>query len=67
MLAICTTCDGLGEERKRVTHPAQNVYGWRPESPTSTWWRRRCATCGGDGYVEAGKPSVPSVPPKKRA
>lgn len=61
MLHICTTCDGAGQERRKITHPQQNVYGWHRESPMSDWWRRRCADCAGEGYVEMNKPSVPSV------
>lgn len=60
---ICTTCDGLGQERSKITHPAQNVYGWtrEPKPVLSDWWRRQCKSCHGTGYVETHKTSVPTV------
>lgn len=61
MEMICTQCDGLGQERRRITHPMANVAGWWSESPLSDWWRRPCKRCGGCGLVETGGQSVPSV------
>lgn len=63
MQHICTTCDGLGQERRKITHPAANVSGWTREARPllSDWWRRRCEPCKGTGYVETNKSSVPSV------
>ncbi len=60
MELICTSCDGMGQERRKITHPAANVAGWWRESPMSDWWRRPCARCNGTGFVPSGT-SVPSV------
>lgn len=74
MLLICTTCDGLGQERRKITHPLANTHGWTREAPVvqkighfncgvlSPWWRRTCKTCNGDGFIESGGTSVPTVP-----
>lgn len=62
MELICTVCDGLGQERREITHPATNVAGWHREGPyPSNWYRRRCEKCEGTGFVEAPRPSVPLV------
>ena len=61
MELICPTCDGLGQERREVTHPADNVYGWTPEPGFPLiWWRRTCERCSGAGYVPSGT-SVPTI------
>lgn len=59
MELICTTCDGLGEERRQITHPAQNVYGWFRRG--NGIYARPCERCAGTGFVLSG-PSVPIVP-----
>lgn len=60
MELICQTCDGLGQERRKITHPLANVYGWTPESYECVWWRRQCKSCAGTGFVLSGT-SVPTV------
>ena len=65
---ICTTCNGLGQERRHITNPQANVYGWtreRTETPgfLSDWWRRRCEPCQGSGFTPVMKASVPAVSP----
>lgn len=62
---ICPTCDGFGQERREVTHPAQNVYGWHSDGYPSRFYRRTCKHCGGDGFVDPPRPSVPLVPRKE--
>lgn len=66
-LAICTKCDGLGQERWKVTDmiPQSNVAGWH-RGPSETGWDcdyywRICKTCDGEGFRPTGV-SVPSVP-----
>lgn len=57
-LRICTTCDGSGQERRRITHPQQNVATWHWVGPNQ--YVRRCRRCNGEGFVLAGT-SVPAV------
>ena len=58
---ICTTCDGLGQERREIIDPQANVAGWTPEPGYPVrWWRRTCKRCNGTGYVPSGT-SVPSI------
>lgn len=65
MLHICTRCDGMGQERRKITHPAANVYGWTPEPGYPLiWWRRTCERCNGEGFIESGGTSVPKSGPK---
>lgn len=60
--AICTRCNGLGCERRQITHPEANVAGWlREELWPSNWWRRPCEACAGTGFRPMGQ-SVPIVP-----
>lgn len=59
--AICTRCDGLGVERRRITHPMANVAGWTCEGYPFDWWRRHCEACDGTGYRPRGS-SVPLIP-----
>lgn len=60
---ICPTCDGLGQERRQITHPMANVAGWWREGAwPSNWWRRTCRHCAGDGFVDPPRASVPLVP-----
>jgi hypothetical protein len=64
VLLVCTVCDGLGYERRCITHPMSNVAGWMRETSASDWWRRRCDRCDGSGFCD-GSVSVPTVPPIK--
>ena len=60
MLHICTRCDGMGQERRKITHPADNVAGWTREAEwPCDWWRRTCERCNGEGFIESGGTSVP--------
>ena len=69
MKLICTTCDGLGQERREITHPAANVAGWtrEPAPILSNWWRRQCKTCHGEGFVSERTTSVPIIPLRLRS
>lgn len=62
MELICTTCDGLGEERwpKDRMQPWSNVAGWHTKLDLSYYFRR-CKGCSGTGYRPSGV-SVPIVP-----
>ena len=67
MLLICPTCDGLGSERRQITHPESNVANWYREGEwPSKWWRRRCQHCAGEGFVPEPVPSVPLVDGRQR-
>lgn len=72
--AICTHCDGLGEQRERLlsfeevaalgftqmmAYQARNVAGWDLRYDLG-YMRRRCVACAGDGFRPAG-PSVPAA------
>lgn len=59
---ICTVCDGLGQERRKITNPLANVAGWHRESSDyrNSWYRRRCERCGGSGYIRGVVPVVPA-------
>lgn len=61
MKLICTTCDGLGEERREITHLQANVYGWHREALQTNWYRRRCQSCKGEGFVDEVTTSVPQI------
>lgn len=62
-LRICTTCNGMGQERRQITNPHQNVYGWtrEPQPILSDWYRRPCEPCYGTGYTPEMRSSVPAV------
>ncbi len=62
---ICTTCDGLGVERREITNPAQNVYGWLRCGDGGGIYTRACERCNGTGFVTSGQ-SVPIVPDDPR-
>ena len=80
MELICTTCDGLGEERwpTKNMHPASDVYGWYPGpirqditaleialgANACDYYKRTCPRCRGHGFVESGSQSVPNIPSK---
>lgn len=76
MELICTTCDGLGEERRKLYRVSelmemssmraqaimsQNVAGWDLHYAKG-YMTRRCEKCNGEGYRPSGT-SVPSVKP----
>lgn len=75
MEVICISCDGLGEERRKLYSASellsmgsqaamgiaqQNVYGWDLHYDKG-YMRRRCGTCNGEGFRPTGV-SVPLVP-----
>lgn len=77
MELICTACDGLGEERRKLHSAAeiasmssmmvqvimsQNVAGWNLHYAKG-YMSRRCDRCNGEGYRPSGT-SVPSVKPR---
>lgn len=58
---ICIVCNGLGEERRQITHPMANIHGWqRCDAMGPSWYKRRCERCDGSGYVPSGT-SVPTT------
>ena len=77
---ICTTCNGLGEERwsTKNMHPASDVAGWYPGpirdgvtalgialgANACDYYKRLCPRCQGHGFVESGGQSVPLIPSK---
>jgi DnaJ-class molecular chaperone len=60
MLHTCTKCDGAGVERRKITNPMSNVYGWT-RIGYSNWYTRTCETCKGEGFIEHVTGSVPLV------
>lgn len=77
MQLICTTCDGLGEERRYTKNmtPQCNVAGWAPANPITyhdngavsfstcpTYYARRCRDCEGEGFIQTATSGVPLIP-----
>ena len=75
MELICSRCDGLGEERRKLYSPEElfaagseftrhymgsNCAGWDLQYGKD-YMRRRCEVCDGTGFRPSGA-SVPSVP-----